>query len=70
MCDHEALVADLTKKRMTMRCAATCLSFTDTLLAQIRARTEDGKFYHLDYAEPFSHVTLHEVEAPCVGGRA
>ena len=55
---------------MTMRCAATCLSFTDALLAQIRARTEDGKFYHLDYAEPFSHVTLHEVEGPCVGGRA
>ena len=41
----------------------TCLGFTEALLQAVRDGTEEGKSYHLDYAPPFTHVTLHPLEA-------
>jgi hypothetical protein len=40
---------------------ATCLAFTSSLLESVRDVTKEGKQYQLNYASPFTHVTLHEV---------
>jgi len=41
---------------------ATCLAFTSSLLESVRDVTKEGKQYQLNYATPFTHVTLHEVQ--------